>query len=95
MFAERLARAIRALVLTLGVNYVVIGGGVAGAGEALLQPVLEAIGREREASPLVEAAFAGTRVEILPPHIEAGARGAAAIARQRVLDGQRKGVVER
>jgi glucokinase len=95
MFAERLARAIRALVLTLGVSYVVIGGGVAGAGEALLQPVLEAIGREREASPLVEAAFADARVEILPPHIEAGARGAAAIARQRVLDGQRKGVVER
>jgi predicted NBD/HSP70 family sugar kinase len=94
-FAERLARAIRALVLTLGVSYVVIGGGVAGAGEALLQPVLEAIGKERKASPLVEAAFAGTRVEILPPHLEAGARGAAAIARQRVLEGQRKGVVER
>ena len=66
-FAERLARAIRGLVLTLGVNHVVIGGGVAGAGEALLRPVLEAIGRERAASPLVEAAFADARVEILPP----------------------------
>jgi glucokinase len=94
-FAERLARAIRGLVLTLGVNHVVIGGGVAGAGEALLRPVLEAIGRERAASPLVEAAFADARVEILPPQIEAGARGAAAIARRRVLAEQRKGVGER
>jgi glucokinase len=94
-FAERLARAIRGLVLTLGVSHVVIGGGVAGAGEALLRPVLEAIGRERAASPLVEAAFADARVEILPPQTEAGARGAAAIARRRVLAEQRKGVGER
>jgi predicted NBD/HSP70 family sugar kinase len=95
MFAERLARAIRGLVLTLGVSHVVIGGGVAGAGDALLRPVLEAIGRERAASPLVEAAFADARVEILPPHIEAGARGAAAIARRRVLAVQREGVGDR
>ncbi len=94
-FAERLARAIRGLVLTLGVNHVVIGGGVAGAGDALLQPVLEAIGRERAASPLVEAAFADARVEILPPQLEAGARGAATIARRRVLAEQRMGVGER
>ena len=94
-FAERLARAIRGLVLTLGVSHVVVGGGVAGAGEALLQPVLEAIGRERKASPLVDAAFADVRVEILPPDVEAGARGAAAIARRRVLADHRKVVVER
>jgi glucokinase len=95
IFAERLARAIRGLVLTLGVDYVIIGGGVASAGDALLEPVLEAIGRERAASPLVEAAFADARVEILPPQIEAGARGAAAIARRRVIAEQRKGVGER
>ena len=93
--AERLARAIRSLVLTLGVSYVVIGGGVASAGEALLRPVLEAIGRERAASPLVEAAFADTRVVILSPTVEAGARGVAAIARRRVLADRREGVGER
>ncbi|HEY5520751.1 MAG TPA: ROK family protein [Candidatus Limnocylindrales bacterium] len=93
--AERLGRAIRSLVLTLGVSYVVIGGGVAGAGEALLRPVLEAIGRERAASPLVEAAFADTRVVILSPNVEAGARGVAAIARRRVLADRREGVGER
>ncbi len=90
--AERLARAIRGLVLTLGVRYVVIGGGVAAAGDALLGPVLAAIGRERQMSPLIEAAFARARVEVLSPQIEAGARGVAAIARQRATAGNREGV---
>jgi glucokinase len=93
--AERLARAIRGLVLTLGVSHVVIGGGVAAAGDALLMPVLAAIDRERAMSPLVEAAFNETRVELLSPQAEAGARGAAAIARQRVSAEQREGVGDR
>jgi glucokinase len=90
--AERLARAIRALVLTLGVNHIVIGGGVAAAGEALLGPVLAAIDAERAASPLVDAAFREASVELLPPQAEAGARGAAQIARERIGARQPKGV---
>ena len=93
--AEHLARAIRGLVLTLGVRHVVIGGGVAASGEALLGPLLAAIGRERAASPLVEAAFAQASIELLSPKIEAGARGAAAIARRRVNAQQREGVGDR
>jgi glucokinase len=93
--AVRLARAIRALVLTLGVNHIVIGGGVAAAGDALLSPVLKAIAAERAASPLVDAAFREASVELLPPQTEAGARGAAQIARQRVSARQREGVGER
>lgn len=82
--AGHLARAIRALVLGFGVDRVVLGGGVAAAGETLLAPLRAAIGRERAASPLVEAAFSGATVEILSPDVEAGARGAAALARQHV-----------
>src|SRR5688500_1076097 len=93
--AVRLARAIRALVLTLGVNHIVIGGGVAAAGEALLSPVLAAIDAERAASPLVDAAFREARVELLSPQAEAGARGAAQIARERVTARQREVVSER
>lgn len=93
--AERLARAIRGLVLTLGVSHVVIGGGVAAAGDALMKPLLAAIDRERAKSPLVEAAFKDARVEMLSPQAEAGARGAAAIARQRVSAQQREGVGDR
>ncbi len=90
--AAHLARAVRALVLGFGVDRVVVGGGVAGAGDALLNPLLDAIARERAASPLVEAAFAGTTIELLSPQVEAGARGAAVIARQRVSARQREEV---
>lgn len=93
--ADRLARAIRGLVLTLGVNHVIVGGGVASAGDALLNRLLDAIGRERAASPLVEAAFAQATIEVIAPQVEAGARGAAAIARQRVEAAQREGVGDR
>lgn len=89
--AERLARAIRGLVLTLGVNHVIVGGGVAAAGDALLSRLLDAIRRERAVSPLIEAAFAESTIEVLAPQMEAGARGAAAIARRRV-EAQREGV---
>lgn len=93
--AGRLARAIRGLVLTLGVRRVIVGGGVAAAGDALLEPLMSAISGERAASPLVEAAFAGATLELLSPEVEAGARGAAAIARRRAIAEQREGVGER
>jgi glucokinase len=91
----RLARAIRGLLFTLGVRQIVVGGGVAAAGDDLLRPLLAAIDRERAASALVEAAFAGTTIELLSPDVEAGARGAAALARERVEANQREGVSKR
>jgi glucokinase len=90
--ATHLARAVRALVLAFGVERVVIGGGVAAAGDALLAPLLAALERERLASPLIESAFAKVRIELLSPQVEAGARGAAAIARQRIGAQQREEV---
>jgi len=90
-----LARAIRGLLFTLGVQHVVIGGGVAAAGEDLLSPLLAAINGERAASALAEAAFAQTTIELLSPDVEAGARGVAAIARERVGADQREGVGKR
>jgi predicted NBD/HSP70 family sugar kinase len=93
--AESLARVVRGLALTLGVRHIVIGGGVAAAGDALLDRLNEAIWRERSASPLVEAAFAEATIELLPPNVEAGARGAAVIARRRIQSEQREGVAAR
>jgi glucokinase len=93
--ADHLARAIRSLALTLGIDRVVIGGGVAAAGSALLEPVWSSIARERAASPLVEAALGDTTVELLSPTEAPGARGAASIARQRIGSPQREGVGER
>jgi predicted NBD/HSP70 family sugar kinase len=93
--AGHLARAIRALALTLGIRRVVIGGGVAAAGPALLGPIQTRIARERAASPLVEAALGDASIELLPPTESPGARGAAAIARHRVDLPEREGVGER
>ncbi len=92
---EHLARAVRGLVLTLGVQRIVIGGGVAASGEALMKPIREALGRERRLSPLVESAFADASLELLPPDLEPGARGVAAIARQRIIAQPREGVGDR
>ncbi len=93
--ADHLARAIRSLVLTLGVKRVVIGGGVAAAGPALLEPIQSRIARERAASPLAQAAMGDVTVELLSPTQAPGARGAAAIARQGIGLPEREGVGER
>lgn len=93
--AGHLARAIRSLALTLGVRRVVIGGGVAAAGPALLEPIRSCIARECAASPLAQAALGDATVELLSPTEAPGARGAAAIARHRIGLPDREGVGER
>jgi len=93
--AGHLAGAIRSLALTIGVRRVVIGGGVAAAGSALLDPVRSHIARDRAASPLVQAALGDATVELLSPTEAPGARGAATIARNRIGLPQREGVGER
>jgi glucokinase len=93
--AEHLARAIRSLALTLGIRRIVIGGGVAAAGPALLEPIQSRIASERAVSPLVEAALGDATIELLSPTEAPSARGAAAIARQRIDILEREGVGER
>jgi len=93
--AGHLARAIRSLALTLGVKRIVIGGGVAAAGPALLEPIRSHIARERAASPLVRAALGDASVELLSPTEAPAARGVAAIARHRIGLPDREGVSER
>jgi glucokinase len=93
--ADHLARAIRSLSLTLGVKRIVIGGGVAAAGHALLEPIRSRIALECAASPLIQAALGDATVELLSPTEAPGARGAAAIARQRIDLPVREGVGER
>jgi len=93
--ADHLSRAIRSLVLTLGVRRVVIGGGVAAAGPALIDPIRTRLARERVTSPLIRAALGDPTVESLSPTEAPGARGAAAIARHRIGSPEREGVGER
>lgn len=93
--ADHLARAIRSLVLTLGVKRVVIGGGVAAAGPALIEPIRSRIARDRATSPLIQAVLAEPTLELSSPSEAPGARGAAAIARHRIGLPEREGVGER
>jgi predicted NBD/HSP70 family sugar kinase len=93
--ADHLARAIRSLALTLGVRRIVIGGGVAAAGSALLGPIRARVERERSASPLVQAALGEASIELLSPLEAPAARGAASIALRRIVLPSREGVGER
>jgi len=93
--ADHLSRAIRSLALTLGVKRIVIGGGVAAAGPALLEPIRSRILRECADSPLIQAALGDATIELLSPAAAPGARGAAAIARRRIGSREGEGVGER
>jgi glucokinase len=93
--ADHLTRAIRSLALTTGVKRIVIGGGVAAAGPALLEPIRSRILRECADSPLVQATLGDASIELLSPTEAPGARGAAAIARHRIGLREREGVGER
>ncbi|MEP6679894.1 MAG: ROK family protein [Chloroflexota bacterium] len=76
-----LARAIRAVVLSFGVERVVIGGGLSRAGEPFLRPIIVALERERDTSDLVRGAVRTECIELLAPDSDAGARGAVLVAR--------------
>jgi glucokinase len=75
-----LARAIHLLVMTYDIEVVAVGGGVARAGEAFLDPLLRALDRLRDASPLARQVLASGVVHVLPAG-DTGAWGAIALAR--------------
>jgi glucokinase len=74
------ARAIHELVMAYDVEVVVLGGGVAGAGDAFLDPILRALDRLREASPVARDVLRPGVVHLLPPDADAGAWGAVVLA---------------
>ena len=76
-----LARAIHELVMAYDVEVVVLGGGVAGAGRAFLDPILVALDSMREASLLAREVLRPDVVHLLPADADAGAWGAVVLAR--------------
>jgi glucokinase len=76
-----IARAVHLLVMAYDVEVVVLGGGVAGAGDAFLDPILRALDRLREASALAREVLRPGVIHLLPAGSEAGAWGAVALAR--------------
>jgi predicted NBD/HSP70 family sugar kinase len=75
------ARAVHELVMTYDVRRVVLGGGVTGAGDTFLVPILRALDDLRAASELAREALSSDVVHLLPPDADAGAWGAVILAR--------------
>ncbi|MFL5679250.1 MAG: ROK family protein [Chloroflexota bacterium] len=78
---RHIARAVHELVMVYDVEVVVLGGGVARAGDAFLAPILRALDAMREASSLAREVLRPGVVHLLPPAAEAGSWGAVALAR--------------
>ena len=76
-----LARAVAGLMLTCDLYLVLLGGGVAAAGAAFLDPILAELEVLRAASSLVAAMIPPGSVRALPPHLDPAAWGGVALAR--------------
>jgi len=76
---EGIATAVRLLVLTLDVDAVVVGGGLAQLGDALLSAVRRTLSEWGEASSFVAALGLPARVRMLPDGAPAAAVGAALV----------------
>lgn len=73
------AAAVRVLILTVDVETVVLGGGIAGLGERLIDAVRGALRESAATSPFLASLRLEERLELLPPGSPAAAIGAALI----------------
>jgi len=80
-FAWAVGSAVRILVLTCDVDRVVVGGGVAGIGEPLLDAVRSALQAESRQSPFLASLDLAERVSLAPAGVPVGALGAALVGR--------------
>jgi glucokinase len=78
-----LGRAIIALVMTCDLERVLLGGGVAAAGDVFLTPILAELERSRTRSATVAELLRPGSVRLLPPDYDAVAWGGVALARRR------------
>jgi len=76
-----LARAIASLVLTCDLELVLLGGGVAGAGNVFLDPILAHLAELRAGSRMVAEMIPAGTVRSLPSVFDAVAWGGVALAR--------------
>ncbi len=74
---ENVASAVRALVLTVDVDIVVIGGGISSLGEPLLGEVRAVLDSRAAMSPFLASLDLADRVRIVPSGFPAAAVGAA------------------
>lgn len=86
-----LAQALHQLIMAYDVERLVVGGGVAQAGDPFWQPIRRALERQRQASPLAHTMLAPEKFHLLPPDSLVGQWGAITLARLGRLRGQSNG----
>ena len=85
MVGGHVAHAVHELVMTYDVRRVVLGGGVASAGEAFLDAIERGLDRLREASELAREVLPADVVRLVPGAADAGAWGAVVLARSALV----------
>jgi glucokinase len=83
-FAAAVASAVRILELTVDVRHVVLGGGVTGLGQPLLDAVREALVAQASTSPFLSSLELEKRVSLAPSDVPVAAVGAAIAGRRKV-----------
>lgn len=83
-FAAAVASAVRILELTVDVRHVVLGGGVTGLGQPLLDAVQEALVAQASTSPFLSSLELEKRVSLAPSDVPVAAVGAAIAGRRKV-----------
>ena len=81
MFADAVASAVRLLCLTVDVEAVVLGGGVAAVGEPLRAAVASALDTQAVGSPFLSSLRLSSRLRIVPAGHPVAAVGAALLGR--------------
>jgi glucokinase len=77
-----LGRGLQSLIMAFDVDKIILGGGVARAGETLRQAILREWQRQSQQSPLAAEMLKPAKLEIAPANINAGAWGGVALVRQ-------------
>ena len=81
-FAAAVAAAVRLLVLTCGVEHVVLGGGVAGVGAPLLAAAAQQLDREAQGSPFLRSLGISDRLQLVAPEEPVAPIGVALAVRE-------------
>ena len=77
--------ATKLLVLTYDVQFVIFGGGVARAGAAFLDPILQDVKRQRQESDLAREMLKSEMIQLLPSDFDAPLWGGIALAEKGLM----------
>ncbi len=83
VFVDAVATAVRVIALTVDVEYIVLGGGVAGVGAPMLAAVSEALSRQAVTSPFLAHMAIPERLRLTPTGVPVAPIGAARAAADR------------